>query len=218
MRTVLLICLALVLGLPGWGCGATRNAAINIKEKLGYTKREQLVDAVKETRDGQQAAKQQFATALDGFIAVTGAKPTELESRYRRLNTQYEKAESRAQAVRDEVSHTERVARLVFEEWRAELAQYSSPDLRRQSEDMLRDTEAQYERLVGVMRGAAAKMDPVLAAFRDQVLFLKHNLTARAIASLQQNADRMQLDVANLIKEMEAAIAESNAFIEQMQG
>jgi hypothetical protein len=29
-------------------------------------------------------------------------------------------------------------------------------------------------------------MDPVLAAFHDQVLFLKHNLNARAIASLKE--------------------------------
>jgi hypothetical protein len=177
MLRTLFAALVLAIALPG--CGAAKNAAINLKEKFGYEKREQLVDAVKDSRDEQQEAKKQFATALDEFMAVTNAKPSELENRYRRLSSRYEKAESQAQAVRDEIAHTERVATLVFKEWQDELAQYSSPDLRRQSEVMMHDTRSQYERLISTMKGAAAKMDPVLAAFKDQVLFLKHNLTAR---------------------------------------
>ncbi|MCE7973871.1 MAG: DUF2959 domain-containing protein [Leptolyngbya sp. PLA1] len=209
------MCVLVLAGVAG--CGAAKNATINLKESFGYAKRDQLVDAVKDTRDEQQAAKKQFASALDEFMAVTGAKGGELETRYKKLSDQYDRAESRANAVKDEISHTERVAKLVFEEWRAELAQYSSPDLRRQSERLLDDTQGRYDRLISVMKSAASKMDPVLAAFRDQKLFLKHNLTARAIASLQDNADRMQTDIAGLIKEMERAIAESNEFIDAMQ-
>ncbi len=67
------------------------------------------------------------------------------------------------------------------------------------------------------MKAAEAKMDPVLAAFHDQVLYLKHNLNARAIASLQVTAGQIQSDVGSLVKEMEAAIAEANAFIDQMK-
>lgn len=214
---LMLVAAGVLAMVAGGGCGATKNAAINLKETFGYAKRDQLVDAVKDTRDEQQAAKKQFASALDEFMAVTGAKGGELETRYKKLSDQYDKAESQANAVKDEISHTERVAKLVFEEWRAELAQYNSPDLRRQSERLLDDTQGRYDRLITVMKSAANKMDPVLAAFRDQKLFLKHNLTARAIASLQDNADRMQNDIAGLIKEMEQAIAESNEFIEAMQ-
>ena len=60
-------------------------------------------------------------------------------------------------------------------------------------------------------------MDPVLNAFRDQVLFLKHNLNAQAIASLENTANELQADVAQLISDMEASIDEANAFIEEMQ-
>ena len=49
------------------------------------------------------------------------------------------------------------------------------------------------------------------------MLFLKHNLNARAISSLQQNAGQIQSDVTRLVKEMEASIAQANAFIQQMQ-
>jgi hypothetical protein len=66
------------------------------------------------------------------------------------------------------------------------------------------------------MKAAEAKMAPVLVAFKDQVLFLKHNLNARAIASLQTNVNQIQGDVSRLVAEMEASINEANQFIEQM--
>jgi hypothetical protein len=66
------------------------------------------------------------------------------------------------------------------------------------------------------MRAAEQKMQPVLVAFNDQVLFLKHNLNAQAIASLQTTAAGIETDVNRLIEDMEKSIAEANSFIEEM--
>jgi hypothetical protein len=63
------------------------------------------------------------------------------------------------------------------------------------------------------MKRAEAQMAPVLAAFRDQVLLLKHNLNARAIASLRQEGVAVETEITALIRTMEAAIAEADAFI-----
>jgi hypothetical protein len=68
------------------------------------------------------------------------------------------------------------------------------------------------------MKRAEAKIDPVLAVFRDQVLFLKHNLNARAIASIQNELISLETDVAALIREMEASISEADGFIKTMAG
>ena len=67
------------------------------------------------------------------------------------------------------------------------------------------------------MKRAERKIDPVLNAFRDQVLYLKHNLNAQAIASLQSELVSIESDVARLIKEMDASIREANEFIATMQ-
>jgi len=68
------------------------------------------------------------------------------------------------------------------------------------------------------MRSAEAKMEPVLLAFRDQVLFLKHNLNSRAIASIQTQAADVTRQIEDLIKDMNSSIDEANAFIESMDG
>jgi hypothetical protein len=66
------------------------------------------------------------------------------------------------------------------------------------------------------MKRAESKIAPVLSAFRDQVLFLKHNLNAQAVASLREELVSVEADIASLIKEMEASIAEADAFIGAM--
>lgn len=200
---------------------ACSTATIAAKEAFGYAKREQLVDRVEDARDAQGQAKQQFASALEQFLSVTGtggsASTKELEAKYAKLKDALASSEKRATAVRSRITDTKNVADALFKEWNKELGQYSSAAMKQASQRQLDDTKAQYQRLIGAMDDAAAKMDPVLAAFRDQVLFLKHNLNARAIASLQTTSDQLGADVAALIKEMESSIAEADAFIAAMK-
>lgn len=209
----------LIPGVSGVGCTSTE---IAVKEQLGFAKREQLVSKVGATRDSQQEAKQQFESALAEFLAVTdagrNADVKQMEARYATLRKSYERSESRADAVRGRIRETERVGEALFREWKSEIGQYSSEQMRASSQRQFDATRAQFDQLVGAMRAAAGKMDPVLAAFKDQVLFLKHNLNAAAVGSLSGVATQIQSDVSTLVREMEASIAEADAFIRQMQG
>ncbi|MBT4163031.1 MAG: DUF2959 family protein, partial [Gammaproteobacteria bacterium] len=92
-----------------------------------------------------------------------------------------------------------------------------SAALRRDSERQLNQTRRRYNRLMNSMSNAERTIDPVLASLKDNVLYLKHNLNARAIASLKGELSTVNQDVSNLIEAMQKAINESNSFIEQMQ-
>ncbi len=202
--------------VAGAGLAACSSTTIAVKEAFGISKREQLVARVEDARDQQNEAKEQFASALDEFLAVTGSGGTELEARYRKLTKAFEASESQAKAVSARIRDVEAVSAKLFGEWERELEEYTSDSLRASSQAQLDETRTQYTKLVGVMRGAESKMQPVLAAFRDQVLFLKHNLNAQAISSLGNTAGQIESDVTRLIAEMEASIDEADSFIRQM--
>ena len=206
--------MGLVLAGQGVGCAS---AGIAVREKLGYAKREQLVDRVEETRDAQESAKAQFATTLEELKSLTGFEDRELEGAYSRLRRELERSESRADRVQDRIDSVERVGGALFEEWEAELDEYTTESLRRASESQLVETRDRYERVVAAMRRAESKMEPVLAAFRDQVLFLKHNLNARAVASMDRTVVELEGEIARLISDMESSIAEANSFLDEME-
>jgi ElaB/YqjD/DUF883 family membrane-anchored ribosome-binding protein len=208
-----LLCLSLCALALTTGC---KSAYYKTWQKLGWEKRDILVDRVKDARDDQEAAKKQFQTTLDEFKSVTGFNGGDLEAKYKKLNSAYESSESRANDVRNKIKSVESVANDMFKEWQGELSEYQNADLRRSSEEKLNQTKDRYNQLITVMKQASSKMDPVLAAFHDQVLYLKHNLNAEAISSLQQTAAGINTDVDNLIKDMNASIAEANSFINDM--
>jgi ElaB/YqjD/DUF883 family membrane-anchored ribosome-binding protein len=121
-----------------------------------------------------------------------------------------------AEDVRDRIESVEDVGNALFAEWGEELDRYQNQDLRRQSQSRLRETRTQFETLVAAMNRAAERMDPVLAVFQDQVLNLKHNLNARAIASLEVERANLEQRVESLIVEMEKAIKEAESFLQTM--
>jgi hypothetical protein len=210
-RRPLPLLLALLLILPG--CQA---AYFKTMEKFGYHKRDILVSRVEEARDAQHEAKDQFRSALERFAEVTGFQGGSLEEKYHQLNREYQSSKARAEAVSSHIASVEEVAEALFDEWEEELNQYRSESLRRSSRQKLEQTRARYRQLLGAMKKAEAKIPPVLSAFNDQVLFLKHNLNAQAIASLREELASMETDIGALIREMEASIREADAFISAM--
>ena len=185
-------------------------------EKMGYHKRDLMVSDVEKARDAQQEAKEQFKSALDRFTTVLNTKGGELQDKYITLNEEYERSETKAQAVRDRIASVEDVSQALFEEWEAELKEYSSANLRKSSQAKLTQTRTQYAQLIKAMKRAESKMPPVLAKFKDQVLFLKHNLNAQAIASLKSELGSVESNIKILIKEMESSIKQADAFISSM--
>ena len=208
------IALFLFLLVPLTGC---ESAYYGAWEKMGWAKRDILVDRVEETRDSQNAAKEQFQTTLERFQSLTNFSGGELESKYKQLNSAYESCKGRADDVTKKIDAVEDVAKDMFTEWKQELQEYSDASLRSSSQQKLRDTQKRYDELIGLMRKSEQRMQPVLGAFKDQVLYLRHNLNAQAISSLQATAANIETDVAALIKEMDASIAEANEFIKQMK-
>jgi hypothetical protein len=208
------VVMALLITLSGGGCSS---AYYSVWKKLGYEKRDLLVSSVDAAKKDQEKAKEQFKTTMQRFQELTNFQGGELESRYKTLDSEYQSCESRAAAVTKQINDVDQVAKDMFAEWKGELSQYQSADLRAKSEQQLQQSQQKYAELLSAMRKAESSMQPVLKAFHDQVLFLKHNLNAQAIASLQTTSEGINQNVQQLIKDMENSINQADAFISQMK-
>jgi hypothetical protein len=185
-------------------------------ETLGVEKRDILIDRVEEARDSQSDAKEQFSSALDRYRSVVNVEGGDLEEIYDRLNGEYEASQRQAEDVGARIDAVESVAEDLFDEWATEIERYSDAGLRRQSQRLLTATQADYRDLISAMRRAEQAMAPVLTLFQDQVLFLRHNLNARAIGALENELDNIERATAALIAEMERAIEEASQFVDAL--
>jgi hypothetical protein len=178
--------------------------------------RDLLVDRVEDARDSQQEAAEEFRDALTEFKAVVGVPETELERQYKRLNKAFERSEAAAGDISKRIDRVVGASNRLLEEWREELDQYHDANLKRLAEEQFDQTRDHATRMIGAMRETESRMAPVLASFRDQVLYLKHNLNLSAIASLQGEAAVIETNVDALIADMNRSIAEADAFLSVM--
>lgn len=211
-RTLVALALAGALLVPG-----CQSAYYSAMEKVGYAKRDILTSRVKSARDSQQTAKVEITDALTEFGKVVGYQGGNLETRYNRLSEQLQDGEDAAAAVKKRVADVESVGTALFKEWKSELSKYSSSELRSKSEQQLKQTRARYDEMLGAMKRAEKRLDPALQPMRDQVLFLKHNLNARAVAGLKGEVAKVDAQVNQLVKDLNAAISEANKFIANLE-
>ncbi|MCK8078608.1 DUF2959 domain-containing protein [Vibrio sp. 1CM2L] len=195
------------------GC---QSAYYSAMEQVGYHKRDIIVDRVEDAKESQQDAQEEFTSALEALSSLTNFSGGDLEDMYNKINDKYQDSEKAAQNVSDRIAAIEDVSGALFEEWQSELDLYTSDSLRRSSEQKLRETKSSYQTMLSAMKRAEKKMDPVLNTLRDNTLYLKHNLNASAVGSLQGEFMSLEKDIAYAIEQMNAAIAESDKFLAQL--
>lgn len=206
--------MSIVLIITLSGCSSAYYSAM---EKVGIHKRDIMVDRVVDAKESQEEAQEQFKSALEEMTALINFDGGDLETQYNVIQEQYEDSKEAAEHVSSRIAKIEDVSDALFEEWEGEIDEISSSSLKRQSTSKLRETQRRYQSLIKSMRKAESKMAPVLSALKDNSLFLKHNLNAKAVGALQGEIVSIKRDVSALIKDMNLAIEQSQKFIDMLE-
>jgi len=185
-------------------------------KKFGWEKRDILVKKVVEARGAQADAQKEIKTTLERFKEIVDVDGGSLEDKYNKLNDALQRSEERAKKVDDRIKAVRDVSSDLFKEWQNELGKYSDRRMRQESERELRATKARTETLIQAMARAQQRVEPVLKPLRDRVLFLKHNLNARAMGALSKELDSVTTEVDALIADLRKSVAEADAFLAEM--
>ncbi len=205
--------LATVLLLSG--CASVQYSAL---EKVGIHKRDILVNRVEDARDAQTETREKLVSAYEELSALVGHDGGELEKKYRRLSKEVDRSRDATEELDEHLADIDRVSEDLFEEWESELDLYSSATLRADQEKKLKLARRQFAMMRERMQTARNRVDPVLAVLTDNVLFLKHSLNAQALSALRGQASVLEGQVDALIRDMQLAIDEADAFIKRMRG
>jgi hypothetical protein len=190
-----------------------RNFYYTARESIGEHKRDIVVYQVEQACASLQETRNEFEDALGKFRTLVNVNESTLEHKYNLLNRQYQFCLAKSDAVSARILAIEEVSHALFAEWENELNEYSDRNLRNNSKMQLKAAKVNYTRLIKTMRSAEGRIQPVLLAFKDQVLYLKHNLNARAISALQHEFIEIGIDISQLILAMELTILEASQFV-----
>jgi len=197
--------------------GGCRAAYYSAWERIGKEKRHLLQDQVQAAKKDQANASEGFKTVIERVKALYGFEGGDLEDFYTHLVKDYNRCHKRAEKVEDRIESVEQIAADLFAEWEAEIRDLSNPRFKANSKTKLAATRTRYDRMHASMRLSADKMWPVLNSLNDYVIYLKHNLNARAMGSLKQEMADIEGDVTILIKDISASIDDADAFLQDFE-
>jgi len=209
-----------LLGLAGiflFFCAGCKTTYYKTMETFGVYKRDILKDNVQDVRDEQKKAAEQFKDALTRLRELYGSPGGDLEKLYDKLQADFDKSTSRANAVKDRIRKVETVSSDLFKEWEQEIGTMQNARLAADSREKLRETREKYQSLHSSMKRAETSMEPVLAQFHDQVLYLKHNLNAQAIGALKGETMDIEKEIQRLIADMNSSIEEADRFVQGLK-
>ena len=194
------------------GCSSVYYSAM---EKIGKEKRDILIDNVEDVQESQTKAQEEFKDALTKIKELYAFDGGNLETFYDELKDSYEDCDSRANQINKRINDVKEVAKDLFKEWGDEITQIKDVKLKNSSKRSLRNAKIKYQKLETIMMKSTKGMYPVLTKLKDYVLYLKHNLNAKAVGSLSGEVVSIEKDVAGLIKDMNRSIKEAENFIKK---
>ncbi len=186
------------------------------KGLFGAEKRELLVDSVEGVRNSLQETVDVFQIATAGLNVVINVKDKKMEERYEHLKNDYENCKSESDDVRPRIDTMETMSGDFFDEWMEEMQLYTNESFRNASRDKYNKTRKRYTKLVQSFRDVEGKLEPTLNGFRDQVLFLKHNINAQSVTSLEDELVTVEAEIEALIRELQVAIKDTDVFLSSM--
>lgn len=198
------------------GLTSCKSAYYSAYEKIGVYKRDLLKKRVVAARDAQKETQQEFKDALTRLKELTHFEGGELETHYRQLQSDYDRAALGVQAVHKRVESVQTVANDLFGEWEKENQEIGTASLRVTSREQLTATRRRYEEMLVTLKKAETTMEPVLNKLRDYVLALKHSLNAQAMAALKGEAINIQAEIGRLLEDMNVSIARADEFIKAL--
>src|SRR5262245_10331262 len=171
-------------------------------------------DLVARARGAQrelQEARVDFAAACLAYQRLTAPQAVELGRLKNEFEDSVESCEDRARDLDERIDSIREEKQALVKSWTEELARFSSDDVRAKSEAQMRDTDARAQRLLGALERLQGRMKTVLLKLQDYSLFFDHNLSARAIATLQDT----YRDFDKEFKSFESELAKAQGEIEE---
>lgn len=187
-------------------------------EAFGKQKRDLLRDQVEGLAKDQQAVNDEFKDALSKLRSLYGSPHTELAAAYDQLEGDFDDAKAKSDALSHRIDKVESIAQDLFAEWDGEIGKLKTPKYKEDSRQKLKLTRQRFAKLQTSMHKAKKDLAPVLGSLEEQVLYLKHNLNAQALGSIQGEVRAIEGDYKSLTSSMQKAISESQSFLKSLNG
>ena len=186
-------------------------------QDTGVKQVEQLVKKANATVAAIGATKLQLTKTMDVYNSLLSDTATDRKDLYKKLQKEMESTEKKRAEIAVKRAEMDTEAETLFKAWQDSAAAISDANLRKRADDRLSQTKARYAEIATAGSSAAELYTPVMKALGDQVTFLGHDLNPSAVATLKPDAAKLNKQSEELVKRIDAMMANANQTIAGLQ-
>lgn len=186
---------------------------------LGYTpifaqsKTAKEAQNLKKAAEGAEQSIQDVVNHVKGMLAsyntIVGGQAKNVQSEYKKLANDLKATDKKIQGTTKDLEAMNKQADKFFVQWEKELAEYSSDSMKEKSTARLDATKKRYQSLGQSLGEASKAFEPLMQNLNDQILFLGRDLSAEAIADLQDEAAELNQQAEDVYNNIETLLAKA---------
>jgi uncharacterized protein YhaN len=184
--------------------GAVLALAASAAAQEGVKQTERLIKRAEDTVKQIGETKAELQKTLETYNTLVRGGSGDAKKLYNDLRKAADRCEKKREDVRKRSADMEQEAHTFFEEWTASLAGINNEDLKERSQTRLNDTRVSFGEILAAGRRAGADFDIFMAALRDQIVYLGYDLNPSAVASLAEDAKKLNAQADAMFKSIDA--------------
>jgi len=186
-------------------------------QDAGVKQLEKVVGRAETTVEAIGATQLQLTKTMDVYNALMAQDAKDRKGLYKKLQAEMAGTEKRRGEIKVRADEMRGESEILFQSWTDSLRLIENPDLRKRSEERQAKLRAAFAEIAATGQKAADLYVPVMKTLQDQVAFLGHDLNAGALASLEQDAVKLNKQVQELSKRMDETIIIANGTISTLR-
>ena len=202
-----------------WMVSPSQNAGAQVfgSDPEGVKQTNRLIDRAEDVVKQTTSARQEIGKTLDSYNALFGDNVTDLLSAYKDVEKGIERCDKQKVEVQKSIDTMSAEADTYFAGWTGSLENIQSQDLRKRSEDRMKETRGRFDGILAAARDAQKSYDPLISNLKDQWTYLGHDLNPSGIASLKPDADKLNQSATVLFKKIDDGMKTANDYITSLR-
>jgi len=201
--------IATLAALAAAACGTTLKTE-------GPKKVDNLVGTIEQVYVESELCREKSAIAMDKLQVIAAAefKQGDAALAYAEFVQALDVSQKQAEAMRAAIEPMKAAAKPIFDNWEADMKQYSSESMRERSRERLEKTRASFDTIVQRAEATQEKFEVLNKGMQDHALFLANDLNADALAVIQEDVRDLVLLVAEIDEGYELTMKSARSYID----
>jgi hypothetical protein len=179
---------------------------VGAQSKKSAKQAESLEKAGESAKAAVQDVLDHLGEMLVGYNAIINGEAKNVQSAYKKLVSDLNGTNKKIDGAKKQLDGMNKEADKFFKAWEKDLESISSDSLREKSAGRLESAQTRYASIGESLAMARDEFAPVVQSLNDQILYLGRDLSPEAVADLQDEAEALNQQAAEVTERVETML------------